>query len=75
MTEQTARTIANVALGAAALGAAYYVARTPPLRRMAVRLATTALTGGIPAWLAREARQAWVQSGQRAARVRPRVRL
>jgi hypothetical protein len=70
MTEQTARTIANVALGAAALGAAYYVARTPPLRRMAVRFAMTALTGAIPAWLAREAQQAWVQSGRREPQVR-----
>jgi hypothetical protein len=70
MTEQTARTIANVALGAAALGAAYYVVRTPPLRRMAVRLAKTALTGAIPAWLAREAQHAWVLSGQPGPRVR-----
>jgi hypothetical protein len=71
MTEQTARRIANVALSAAALGAAYYVARTPPLRRTAVRLAMTALTGAIPAWLARETQQAWMQS----ARHGPQVRL
>lgn len=71
MTEQTAQKMANVALGAVALGAAYYVARTPPLRRMAVRLAMTALTGAIPAWLAREAQQAWMQSG----RPEPQVRL
>ena len=71
MTEQMARKAANVALGVAALGAAYYVVRTPPLRQLAVRLATTALTGAIPAWLAREAQQAWVQSG----RPEPQVRL
>jgi hypothetical protein len=70
MTEQMARKAANVALGVAALGAAYYVVRTPPLRRLAVRLATTALTGAFPAWLAREAQQAWVQSGRHGPRVR-----
>ena len=45
MTEQTAQKVANVALGAAALGAAYVIARTPRLRRMALGLAFTALTG------------------------------
>ena len=69
MTEQTARRVANAALGAVALGAAYYVARTPPLRRIALRLTTTLLTGAIPAWLAREAQQAWVQSGRRGPRL------
>ena len=51
MTERTAKKVANVALGAAALGAAYIVVRTPPLRRMALGLAMTALTGALPAWL------------------------
>jgi hypothetical protein len=69
MTDQTARKIANVALSAATVGAAYYVVRTPPLRRMVVRLAMTALTGAIPAWLVREAQQAWVQSAPRGPRV------
>jgi len=48
MTEQRVEQIANIVITAAALGAAYYVARTPPLRRMAWRLAVTALTGTIP---------------------------
>ena len=65
MTEQTAQKVANVALGAAALGAAYLIARTPRLRRMALGLAFTALTGAIPAWLSREAQHAWIQSGRR----------
>ena len=65
MTEDTARKVANVALGIAAVGAAYFVARTPPLRRMALGLAMTALTGA-PAWLAREAQHAWMVSGRRA---------
>jgi len=66
MTEKTAEKVANVALGAAALGAAYYIVRTPRLRRMAIGLAVTALTGAIPAWLSREAQHAWVKSQHRA---------
>jgi hypothetical protein len=66
MTEKTAQRIADVALGAAALGAAYYIIRTPPLRRLAIGLAMTALTGAIPALLTREVQQAWIQSGRRA---------
>ena len=65
MTAKTAQTVANVALGAAALGAAYVIVRTPPLRRLAVGLALSALTGALPAWLTREAQHAWVQSGRR----------
>lgn len=65
MTEQTAQKVANVALGAAALGATYIIARTPRLRRMAIGLAMTALTSALPAWLAREARHAWAESGRR----------
>lgn len=78
MTEDTARTIANVVLGAAVIGAAYVVVRTPPLRRMAWRLAVTALTGTIPAWLGKEVHQAWVESGQshqRPAAARARTLL
>jgi hypothetical protein len=65
MTERTAERIANVTLGAAALAAGYIVVRTPPLRRMAIGLAVTALTGALPAWLTREAQHAWVQSRRR----------
>lgn len=67
MTHDTARTFANVIIGAAALGAAYYVLRTPPLRRTAWLLARTAITTTIPAWLARELRQAWAESGREPA--------
>jgi len=59
----TARTVANVILGAAALGAAVVVLRTPPLRRLAFGLARTALTVGLPVWLSREVKQAWSDSG------------
>jgi len=66
MTEQTARTVANVVIGAAAVGAAYIVVRTPSLRRLAIGLAVTALTRSIPAWVTREAQHAWTQSARRA---------
>ena len=67
MTQATARKVANVALGVAALGAAVVVVRVPPLRRMAIGFAVTALTGAIPAWLTKEAQQAWAESGRRRA--------
>jgi hypothetical protein len=64
MTEESARTVANVILGAAAVGAAYVIVRNPPLRRLAWRFARTALTATIPAWLGEEVHQAWVESGR-----------
>ncbi len=69
MTEDTARTVANVVLAAAAVGAAYVVVTTPPLRRLAWRLAVTALTGTLPVWLRHEVQQAWVESGRSRERV------
>ena len=59
MSEETARKVANVLLGVAVAGAAYYVLKTPPLRRMAGRMAVTALTVTLPAWLSAEVRDAW----------------
>jgi hypothetical protein len=67
MTEKTATTIANSVLAAAAIGAAYVVWRTPPLRRMAAGLMVTALTGALPAWFGRELRDAWTASGRPVA--------
>lgn len=67
MKEDTARTVANVVLAAAAVGAAVVVLRVPALRKMALGLAATALTTQLPAWLRQEVTQAWHQSGQRAA--------
>jgi hypothetical protein len=52
-----------VILGLAAVGAAYYILRTPSLRRAAFRLAGIALTGSIPAWFGHEFRRAWSDSG------------
>jgi hypothetical protein len=41
MTNDRAEEVANVVLAAAALGAVYFIARTPALRRLAWRLAVT----------------------------------
>lgn len=63
--EDNARTLANVIVGTAALGAAVIVLRTPALRRLAFGLARTALTVTLPVWLSREVREAWDDSGRR----------
>ena len=68
----SARMLANVIVGAAALGAAVIVLRTPALRRLAFGLARTAVTVTIPAWLTRQVQQAWAESGrQRTAEQGP----
>lgn len=66
MTEDNARRLANVILGAAALGVAYYVLKTPPLRRLAWGLTLATMTSTLPAWFKRELQQAWAESGRRA---------
>jgi hypothetical protein len=66
MTEDNARKVANALITAAAVSAAVVIARTPSLRRMAVGLALSAVTAGIPAWFSRELQSAWTQSRQRA---------
>lgn len=67
MTEEQARTVANVVLAVAAVGAAYYVLRTPPLRRLAWQLARAWLTGSLPVWFATEVRRAWDASADGTA--------
>jgi hypothetical protein len=62
MTHTSAEKIANALIGAAILGAGYYVVKTPPLRRMAWRLTVAVLTGTIPAWLTQEIRNGWEAS-------------
>ena len=64
MKEETARTVANIAIGAAAIGAAVVVLRVPALRRLAFGLARTAVTTGIPAWIANEVRASWADSAR-----------
>ena len=65
MKEDTARTIANVVVAAAAVGAAVVVLRVPALRKMALGLAATALTTQLPAWLRQEVTHAWHATGPR----------
>ena len=62
MREETAQTVANVVIGAAALGAAVVILRVPTLRRLAFGLLRTAIVTGIPAWLTQETRRAWAES-------------
>jgi predicted lysophospholipase L1 biosynthesis ABC-type transport system permease subunit len=65
MTQSSAEKAATVIIGVVAAGAAYYVLRTPQLRRAAWRLGLAALTGTIPAWVSREIRDSWEASGHR----------
>ena len=62
MTDTTARRLADGILVAAVLGAAYVVATTPRLRRMAAGMALTALTSTLPGWLSAEIGRAWAES-------------
>jgi hypothetical protein len=62
MTDSTAEKIANAAMGAAVAGAAYYIIKTPSLRRLAWRLALMGLTGTLPGWFRREIQHGWRES-------------
>jgi len=66
MTDQQARSTANLVMVVAAAGAAYYVLRTPPLRRMAWVLARRWITGPVAVWAAAEVRRAWDESASGA---------
>ena len=66
MTDSSAEKVASIAIGVAAVGAAYYVLSNPHLRRVAWRLGVAALTGTIPAWVTREIRDGWEASGRPA---------
>lgn len=66
MTQSSAEKVANVVIGAAAIGVAYYILKTPQLRRAAWRLARAAATGTIPAWVTQEIRNGWEASASPA---------
>jgi hypothetical protein len=70
MTERSAEKVASIAIGAAVVGAAYYVLRNPHLRQVAWRLGVAALTGTVPAWVTREIRDGWEASGRPAPAAR-----
>jgi hypothetical protein len=59
MTEAQARQTANILIGAAAIGAACVIVRTPALRRLAWQLVRTAIGTTGPVWLMNEVRHAW----------------
>jgi len=67
MTDQNARTAANVVLVSAGVAAAYMVMTRPPLRRLALTAMRVYLGASLPAFLLTQARQAWVESGNRQA--------
>ena len=63
MTEAQARRVANVILASAGVAAAVVVITTPPLRRLALKALRHWLGGAsVPAYLAGEARRAWIAS-------------
>jgi hypothetical protein len=68
MTEAQARTTANVVLAAAVIGAAYYVLKTPPLRRRVWHMARLWVAGPVAAWTATEIRRAWDESASARSR-------
>ncbi len=63
MNDRSAERVANVVLFVAASAAAFYILKTPSLRRAAFRFAAVALTGSIPAWFRQEIEAGWRQSG------------
>ena len=67
MTQSSAERIANVVLGVAAVGAAYYIVKTPDLRRLAWRLTIVTIAGTLPAWIRQEIRAGWEASAQMPA--------
>ena len=59
MTEDQARTAANVVMATAALGAAVIILRSPSLRNLAWRLVKQYAGGPLPAIAATAVREAW----------------
>jgi len=65
MNQTSSDKLANIVIGAAVVGVAFYVIKNRSLRRVAWRLAVTALTGTLPSWLGQEVQHAWADSGRR----------
>jgi hypothetical protein len=59
MRQEQAERFANVLIGVAVAGAAYYVLREPSRRRVAWDLVRHAAGGTVPGWLIAEALRAW----------------
>jgi len=62
VTEQQARTTANVLMAAAALGAAVIVLRNPKLRRITWQMARQYASGPLALWMTAMVRDAWEDS-------------
>ena len=67
MTDENARTAANVVLVSVGVAAAYLMLTKPPLRRLAVRAVQLWLGASLPVFLMTQAREAWVESASRHA--------
>jgi apolipoprotein N-acyltransferase len=63
MTEEQAENAATVLIGAAAVGVAFFILKTPRLRRMVWQLARTAVAPTASAWLLTEVRRGWNGNG------------
>lgn len=66
MTDEHARTVANVVLASAGVAAAYVIVTTPPLRRLARAGLWWWLGASVPAYLVTEVRRAWMESARAA---------
>jgi hypothetical protein len=66
MTSTDARTVANVVLASAGVAAAYVIITTPPLRRLALLVVRVWLGASVPVYLAKQVREAWVESARPA---------
>ena len=67
MTDARARSAANAVVVAAGVAAAYVIVTRPPLRRLAFRAVEIWLGASLPVFLLNQAREAWAESGRRAA--------
>jgi hypothetical protein len=72
MTEHQAERVADVALALAAVGAAFFILKTPRLRRIAWELLRGAVVGSGPAWVIAETRRGWHAAAVQAPR-RPAI--
>lgn len=64
MTDEQARTAANVLLASAGAAAAYVIVTTPSLRRLVLRATQLWLGASIPVYVLNQVRHAWVQSAR-----------
>ncbi|HWF86017.1 MAG TPA: hypothetical protein VG222_14260 [Vicinamibacterales bacterium] len=64
MTDEQARTAANVVLASVGVAAAYVILTTPSLRRLALRATRLWLGASVPVYVLNQVRQAWMQSAR-----------